>query len=72
MRPRLRLAIAYRAPCSTASLRRWTHQVGVASGTRANDTPTSYASRRRYRTPQPTTSLTSARRFLPSTSSWRW
>jgi hypothetical protein len=43
MRPRLRLAIADRAPCSTASLNRWTHQVGVTGGMSSNDTPASNA-----------------------------
>ena len=40
MRPRLRLAIADRALCSTASLSRWTRRVGVTGGPRGNDTPT--------------------------------
>ena len=40
MRPRLRLAIADRAPRSVAGLSRWTHQVGVTGGTGGNDTPT--------------------------------
>ena len=40
MRPRLRLAIADRAPCSVASLSRWTHQVGVTGGMCGAHTPT--------------------------------
>jgi hypothetical protein len=43
MRPRLRLAIADRTPCSTASLSRWTHQVGVTGGICGACTPTSNA-----------------------------
>ena len=43
MRPRLRLAITDGALCWTASLSRWTHQVGEADGTHSNDTPTSNA-----------------------------
>jgi hypothetical protein len=40
MCPRLRLAVAERAAISTASLSRWTHQVGVTGDGRGNDTPT--------------------------------
>ena len=40
MRPRLRLAIADRAPRCIAGLSRWTRQVGVTGGTCSNDTPT--------------------------------
>jgi hypothetical protein len=40
MRPRFRLAIADDAACSTASLSRWTHRVGVTGGTLDQDTPT--------------------------------
>ena len=40
MRPRFRLAIAKRAASSTASLSRWTHQVGVSGGILGDATPT--------------------------------
>jgi hypothetical protein len=40
MRPRFRLAIAKRGANATASLSRWTHQVGVTGGILGNDTPT--------------------------------
>jgi hypothetical protein len=40
MRPRFKLAIAERAASSTASLSRWTRQVGVTGDARVNDTPT--------------------------------
>jgi hypothetical protein len=40
MRPRLGLAIAHRAFCSTASPSRWTHQVGVTGGMYGAFTPT--------------------------------
>ena len=40
MRPRFRLASAERSANSTASLSRWTHQVGVTGGIRGDDTPT--------------------------------
>src|SRR4029450_9123111 len=40
MCPRFRLAIAKPAADSTASLSRWTHQVGVTDGILGDDTPT--------------------------------
>ena len=40
VRPRLRLAIADHALCTTASLSRWTHLVGVTGGMFGADTPT--------------------------------
>jgi hypothetical protein len=43
MRPRFRLAIADIRACSTASLSRWTHQVGVTGGILGEITPTSIA-----------------------------
>ena len=43
MRPRFRLAITDDAARSTASLSRWTHQVGVAGGLLGEITPTSNA-----------------------------
>ena len=39
MRPRFRLAITVRAANSTASLSRWTHQVGVTGSILGDDTP---------------------------------